>query len=105
MSAMAPPGHAPSLHSQNKTVGYLCVGGIFIAAGATLLGLGAHLYPYDYDVSTPQEVRRVLMRDRRRDSFTNAGIAIITTGALIFFGFGITELAAGLATARATRPK
>lgn len=80
-----------------RTVGYTCVGAVLIAVGIVLLVLAKVLYPpiinTTADVITVTQERIAFRQDKRADSLFTAGIAILTTGALLLFGFALPEFA------------
>ena len=77
-------------HERIKISAYLIIGALFIVTGAVLMVV-AKQHTFPTDLNTHEDVRQALHEDRTRDSYTNAGIAIMTSGLLIMLGFGVTE--------------
>ena len=80
-------------HSERgRTIGYLVVGGIFCFIGAILIGSSYINKDLPDDIQTVADIRRVYQNDARRGSLYAAGVSILSSGLLVFFGFGITSL-------------
>lgn len=79
---------------QKKVVGYLVVGAILLVIGAVLMTTGAVMYKPVLDVRTPADLRAMLVTERKRDALFGSGLALLTSGALMFFGFGATSVIA-----------
>ena len=99
--------HATDMQAANalerhKVTGYLIVGGILLLIGALLMVLATQLYKPVLDIQTVQDVRNAFAQDKKRDAMFGSGVALLTTGALMFFGFGMTAVVADrLLTTRA----
>jgi hypothetical protein len=88
MAALAGGGGA----EHSRTVGYLVVGGIFCFIGAILIGASFINKDLPDDIQTVADIRRVYQNDTRRGSLYAAGVSILSSGLLVFFGFGVTSL-------------
>ncbi len=73
-------------------VGYLIVGAIFCVIGSILIGSSFINKDPPEGIQTLSDIRRVYGNDARRGGLYSAGIAILSSGLLVFFGFGITSL-------------
>lgn len=88
-----------SRHDLQKVYGYCIVGLVLCFVGAVLLSVASLKRKFatlPEDFQDPLQLREVLQDDRKHDAMFNAGIAILTSGLLLLFGFGVTEFAAGL---------
>jgi hypothetical protein len=74
--------------------GYLIVGAFLLISGAILMGLANYAYPPVLTLDSPKTIRKAFSQDKRRDAMFGSGIALLTTGGLMFFGFGATTLIA-----------
>lgn len=79
---------------RHKVTGYLVVGAILMFIGALLMILAEVTYTPVAIVETIWDVREALSADRKRDGMSGAGIAVLTTGILMFFGFGLSAIIA-----------
>ena len=77
---------------KGRTVGYLVVGAIFCFIGAILIGSSFVNKDLPDDIQTVSDIRRVYQNDARRGSLYAAGVSILSSGLLVFFGFGVTSL-------------
>lgn len=79
-----------------RTVGYIIVGVILCVAGAVMMALASTVLDDYYlpsnEAKTYPEIRHLFKKDRIRDSVFSAGIAILASGVLMLFGFGLTNL-------------
>jgi hypothetical protein len=85
----------------NKVYGYMVVGLVLIFVGIVLIIVASVKQQYQAlpeDFHDPVQLRELLQRDRQKDAMFNGGIAILTSGLLLFFGFAITEFMAGVST-------
>jgi hypothetical protein len=78
-----------------RGVGYLIVGLLLMVGGSILMGCAGLAYPPVLEINTHEDVRAAFAVDKRRDAMFGSGIALLTTGALMFFGFGCTAVIAG----------
>jgi hypothetical protein len=92
-----PVGALPKLFApveRRRVVGYLVVGALLMAVGAVLIAVASiHMESVD-DIQTPANARKALRADRSKDAVMGSGIAVLTSGALMFLGFGATSLVA-----------
>lgn len=77
-----------------KVLGYLVVGAIFIGIGVSMMVVAVECFKplHLQQNNLSEQLRRQLLQDRRRDTLFGAGVAVLTTGSLLFFGFGLTNL-------------
>lgn len=73
-------------------VGYLVVGAIFCVIGSILIGSSFINKDPPDGIQTLADIRRIYSNDARRGGLYSAGIAILSSGLLVFFGFGITSM-------------
>jgi hypothetical protein len=92
-----PVGALPKLFApieRQRVIGYLVVGALLMAVGAVLIIIASvHMANVD-EINTPADARKALQVDRKKAAVMGSGIAILTSGALIFLGFGATSLVA-----------
>lgn len=84
---------------KNKVYGYLGVGLVLCVTGAILLvtaSIKRQFLALPDNFLDPKQLRELLQDDRKHDAMFNAGVAILTAGLLLMFGFGITEFMSGL---------
>ncbi len=77
-----------------RMIGYLVVGGVFVLVGAILIGTSFIGRDKTKDVTTIADIRRLYNNDDRLTALYSAGVAVLASGLLVFFGFGITSLVA-----------
>ncbi len=84
-----------STAEDKKVIGYLVVGAILLVIGAILMIIGATLYKPVVNIRTPSDLRAMLISEQKRGALFGSGVALLTSGALMFFGFGATSVVAG----------
>ena len=78
---------------RHKLIGYMCAGGVCVLAGIALLVAAEVTYkPVVVFEDIIAAAREAFKRDRKRDILFNVGIALLTDGVLLLFGFGLTAV-------------
>jgi hypothetical protein len=75
-----------------RTGGYLIMGGLLLIAGSVLVWYATTQVPAQGPPTNHDELREVLNNDRYRGALFGSGIALLTSGALMFLGFGCLEM-------------
>lgn len=98
-SASSPDVLSPLAYARRvdrmRTEGYLIAGAVLLFVGGLLMGLSSLVYPPTPGVTTLDDVRKAFAKDKQREAMFGSGIAVLTSGALMFFGFGLTALIIG----------
>lgn len=68
---------------------YTVAGAVFIIIGSCLIAAATSIHPPD-DIPDPATIRKAFKMDRQRANLSGAGIAILTSGALLLLGFAAT---------------
>lgn len=79
---------------QRRTYGYLTVGACLLVISIVLMVVASQVYMPILGIDNLTMVRQAFTQDKKRDAMFGSGIAVFTSGVLMFFGFGLTDFIA-----------